>query len=504
STGSTGSGSTGSSGGGSGSSGAATGSSGTSGSGGTSGGSADAGACPNTNTSVINEDALGVVCNNKWNISGAWYCFSDPNGSSTSCPPPGTGIIPYNASSKAMCLSGTTSTAAASAMSYGAALGMQLNSSDPFSDAGVAKAFNAKAQNIVGFAITISGSSGGANLRVDFPGNSMYTSSTGENPGVAIPGVDSGTSPITYNVLFQDAIMSDNTATPIPKIVDPTDVTDVQLRIGVDQIAHQYDFCITNVVPITAAPAAPASLSSYGPAFGEGAQIVLSGLGPYGIQNDPFKVGSASLVTMQASYGNNEVGFSATSTFGSTGNTPGAFPSIVYGWIQGGNFVGGGDTGGYNGGTTIGNLKTVTSTWDFTASPSGGTGWDAAYDCWFGGNSDSIYPLNELMVWANYSSVNPIGGQKTAVTITGGPAGSWTYSTGMNSDQPNPQQVVSYVTSGSGTNSGTFNLLPFFQDAASHSRAGLSTGSFFLGCQTGFEIYGAGTWKTNSFTMSAN
>jgi len=385
-------------------------------------------------------------------------------------------------------------------MSYGAALGMQLNSSDPFSDAGVAQAFNAKAQNIVGFAITLSGTSGGATLAVTYPGNLMDQTENQENPSVMIPGLDSTTSPITYNILFQDAIISDNDKTTpvLEKVVDPTDVTDVQVKIGVDQTAHAYNFCITNIVPITAAPAAPSSLAAYGPTFTQDSQIVISGLGPYGVQNDPFNVGNQDNMSMSVMYGGGEVGFTAKPTFGSTGNTPGAFPSVVYGWIKGGNFVGGTETGGYAGGKTIGSLSSVTSSWSFT--PGSGS-WDAAYDCWFGSSNDSLSPGNELMIWLNHATVNPIGGQNTAVTVANSTNGPWTVSTGTNGTN---QPVVSYVTTAGTSSVSNFALLPFFKDAASNGRASLSTGSYFLGCQTGFEVYNSGTFTTNSFTMSAN
>jgi hypothetical protein len=508
STGTTGSaGATGSGTGSTGTTGSAmTGTTGTTGSSGTttgsaSGGGVDAGSmCKNTDKSTINIDSSGVACNNQWNITGAWYCFADTAGSAatSSCPggTAGTGTIPYVASSSAMCLSGTTVAQMPSATAYGAAIGLELN--HPNLDAGAKMPFNAKAQNIIGFAITLSGSSGGANLNINFPGNSNATSSSGENPGVAVPGVASGSSPITYNVLFQDAIMSDNTATPIPKIVDATNVTDVQVKIDVDDTAHAYNFCITKIVPITAAPTEPAAGTAYGPTFTEGKQIVLSGLGPYGVQNDPFNVGNTDSMSMQVTYGSGQVGFTAKPTFGSTGNTPGAFPSVVYGWVHGGNFVGGQDTGGYNGGKTIGQLNAVTSSWAF--SPGSGN-WDAAYDCWFGGNSNSINPGSELMVWVNHANVNPIGGQNTAVTVANSSNGPWTVSTGTNGTG---QPVVSYVTT-AGTNSvSNFAVLPFFKEAASSGRASLSSGSFFLGCQTGFELYGAGTFTTTSFSMTAN
>jgi len=85
--------------------------------------------------------------------------------------------------------------------------------------------------------------------------------------------------------------------------------------------------------------------------------------------------------------------------------------------------------------------------------------------------------------------------------VTGSTNGPWTVSTGTNGTN---QPVVSYVTTAGVSSVTNFDLLPFFKDAASNGRASLSSGSFFLGCQTGFEVYNSGTFTTNSFTMSAN
>jgi hypothetical protein len=44
-------------------------------------------------------------------------------------------------------------------------------------------------------------------------------------------------------------------------------------------------------------------------------------------------------------------------------------------------------------------------------------------------------------------------------------------------------------------------LLPYFQDAASHGYAGMSTSSYLLGVQTGFEVY-SGNWSTTDYNIS--
>jgi hypothetical protein len=391
-----------------------------------------------------------------------------------------------------MCIRGTTSTSTAGATAFGAGLGLNFDQPEHGADAVAFNMTTAKPAPIVGFAITISGTSGGSVFNISFPQLPQLTSS-GEAAAVTVPGI-SGTT-VTYNVMIADALVSDNATAPVPKI-SATDLSAVQVTIpGADGVAHAYNYCVTKIVPLTAAVAAPGTLATYGASFNEGKQIVLEGLGPYGIQNDPFNVGGDPM-SMQASYGGGEAGFSATPSFGNTGNTPGAFPSIVYGWIHGGNVVSASE-GGYAGDKAISALTSATSSWTFTP----GTGnWDAAYDCWFAGNPTPINPGFELMVWLNHSNVNPIGGQNTPVTVTGA-TGSWTLSTGTNGTG---QPVVSYVST-SGVNSVTgFNLLPFFKDAANNNRygSGFGTSTILLGVQAGFELYNQGTWTTSSYSIS--
>jgi hypothetical protein len=441
--------------------------------------------------SVINIDSTGWVCNNEWAFQGAWYCYADTLVTNNSCV---TGVPPFSATSGGMCISGTTSTSTNATTAFGAGIGLNFDQPEHGANAVAFNMTTAKPAPIVGFAITISGSSGGSVFNISFPQLPQLTTS-GEAAAVTVPGI-SGTT-VTYNVMIADAIVSDNATAPVPKIT-ATDVSAVQVTIpGADGVAHAYDYCVTNIVPLTAEATAPAALTAYGASFNEGKQIVLEGLGPYGIQNDPFNVGGDPMA-MTVSYGGGEAGFSATPSFGPTGSTPGAFPSIVDGWIHGGNVVSASE-GGYAGSTAIGVLTAVTSNWTFTP----GTGnWDAAYDCWLAGNPAPINPGFELMVWLDHSVVNPIGGQNTPVTVTGA-TGSWTLSTGTNGTG---QPVVSYVSTTAMTSVTGFNLLPFYKDAATNNRypagSGFSTSTILLGVQAGFELYNPGTWTTNSYSIS--
>jgi hypothetical protein len=473
----------------------------TSGSGSTSststGGGGDAGGdggfvCTNTDMTKLNIDSSGWVCNNKYNIQGAWYCYADKAGTSTCT---GEGDIPFDSTKSAMCISGTTAASTDASTAFGAGIGLVLN--QPMHGNDAKNAFNATAANIVGFAITISGTTGGSALNVNFPQQPQLTTS-GEAAAVTIPAL-AGTS-TTFNVLLGNAIISDNTTSPIPKF-DPTKVSDVQVAIpGADGIAHAYNYCVTNIVPLTAAPAAPGSNAAYGAQFNEGKQIVLEGLGAYGLQNDPFGVGTDQM-NMTASYGGGQVGFSATPMFNSGTSSPGAFPSIVWGWVHGGNYVSSA-SGGYTGGKTIGSMSatSVTSNWSWTAGNS--NNWDAAYDTWFAGSTAPISAGTELMVWLGHGSgTSPIGGiNGNARAVTGAP-GMWNVATGTN---PTGQPVVSYVATSSMTSVTSFPLSAFFKDAVSNNLGQLSASSNLLSVQAGFELYNAGTWTTSSFSITSN
>ena len=287
----------------------------------------------NTNTGVINEDSSGYVCNNKWGIQGAWYCYIDGSDSSISCKGSdgkGSGATPWTASSKAMCLSGTMGTGT---NSY-AGLGFKLNSGPPGSTA-TPGTWNGS--SIVGFAITLapgaSGKgSGGTILKLEYPTTTDLDSSTKDAPGVTVPGV-AGT-PITYNALFSNAVLANNKNSRTS--VDPTKLTDVKIAFFPDSVSHAYDFCITSVVPLTTAPSPVVATGSYGPTWTNQLPQAVNGVNGYAVQSAPFPT-NGNPMTMQVMATSGGVGFtySAGSGFSAPGNGPGSFPAIISGWGPG-------------------------------------------------------------------------------------------------------------------------------------------------------------------------
>jgi hypothetical protein len=125
----------------------------------------------------------------------------------------------------------------------------------------------------------------------------------------------------------------------------------------------------------------------------------------------------------------------------------------------------------------------------------GSTG-DAAYDVWFS-NSSAAPPVPgiELMIWIGNTGKNPLGSVASPGTAVSGR----TPYVGTNGTG---EAVVSYWIASPGTTSvSNFDLLPYFQDAASHGYAGLKTTSYLLGVQTGFEVY-SGNWSTTDYNIT--
>jgi hypothetical protein len=492
-------GSAGASGSGSGGSspGGSSGAGGTTGGGGTSGAAGSSG-CTNTDTSKINEDASGYVCNNTLGIQGAWYCYNDGSDSTASCKGSdgkGAGAIPWNASSSAMCLSGTTGTS----YSNYAGIGFKVNSGPPGS---TATPGSWDASKLVGFAITFTAGAsgkgtGGTVLYLEYPTTTDVTpQQAGEDaPGVTIPGV-AGTA-ITYNVLFADAVLANqplySNVSANPYKVDPTKLTDVKIHIPYDAVPHSYDFCIQSVVPLTSAPNPVVATGTYGPAWTNQLAQAVNGINGYAVQSAPFITNSGNPMTMQVSATSDGVGFTYTpgSGFNAPNNGPGSFPAIISGWGPG--EAGDQFYGPYQGGKQISQLTSVKSNWSFTMGSTG----DAVYDVWFSNSSATPpSPGIELMVWIGNTGKNPLG----SVASPGTAVGKQVPYVGTNGTS---QQVVSYWVSASdsATSVSDFDLLPYFQDAAKNGYAGLKTSSYLLGIQTGFEVY-SGSWSTTDYNIT--
>jgi hypothetical protein len=442
----------------------------------------------NTNTGVINEDSSGYVCNNTWGMKGAWYCYSDGSDSTTSCKGSdgkGQGAIPWNTSSSAMCLSGTMGTGTGS---Y-AGIGFKVNS-DPPGSTTTPGTWNAS--NLVGFAITLtSGASGkgtgGMILNIEYPTSTDLDSNTKDAPGITVPGV--GSTAITYNALFSDSVLANDKLQKHP--VDPANLTDVKIAFFPDSTSHTYDFCIKSIVPLTTAPNPVVATGTYGPTWNNQMPQAVNGINGYAVQSAPFPQ-NGNAMTMQVKATSGGVGFTYTTggSFQAPNNGPGSYPAVISGWGPGHDGIQ--FYGPYKGGKQISQLTSVKSSWSFTMGSTG----DAVYDVWFS-NSSATPPVPgiELMIWIGNTGKNPLGSVASPGTAV---SGRIPY-TGTNGTG---EAVVSYWVASPGTTSvSNFDLLPYFQDAASHGYAGLKTSSYLLGVQTGFEVY-SGNWSTTDYNIT--
>jgi len=99
------------------------------------------------------------------------------------------------------------------------------------------------------------------------------------------------------------------------------------------------------------------------------------------------------------------------------------------------------------------------------------------------------------MIWIGNKDKMPIGyGTAAGAAVAGRTPYTGTNGTG--------EKVVSYwVATGTTGTASNLDLLQYFKDAASHGYAGLSTSSYLLGVQTGFEVY-SGNWTTTDYNIS--
>jgi hypothetical protein len=450
--------------------------------GGTGGGS---GNCLNTDTSKINLDASGYVCNNSLGIKGAWYCYSDGSDSGTSCKGSdgkGTGAIPWNTTATAMCMSGTMGTGDGK---Y-AGIGFKLNSGPP-GDMATPGTWDGSGK-VVGFAVTLGSGpsgkgSGGMVLNLEYPTSTNLDPQTKDAPGVTLPGV--GGTDITYNVLFSDAVLANNPNNNTS--VDASKLTDIKLAFFPDSVQHAYDFCIKSIVPLTTAPNPVVPVGNYGPTWTNQTPQAVNGINGYAVQSAPFPT-AGNPMTMQVKATAGGVGFTyaAGANFQAPNNGPGSFPAIINGYGPGHDGIQ--FYGSYKGGKTIGSLTNVKSSWSFTMGSTG----NAVYDVWFS-NSNAAIPAAELMIWIGNTGKNALGSSAGAAFM-----GKTPY-VGTNGTG---EQVISYWVAAPGeTSVSNFDLLPYFKDAASKGYAGLSNNSVLLGVQTGFEVY-AGTWTTTDYNIT--
>lgn len=190
--------------------------------------------CPDgvVSTLAIEEDGwIWAECN-EFGIQGGWYCYTDGQTESTCL----ENVPPYDDGK--MCLSGETLGPIPNTWGAGIGLGLAETDDDP----PVKMPYDAASRGIVGFSVTITGSTGGNDLRVGFTTSAMPTLTP---PFVVVPGAG------THDLLFEDAIVPPDWAVPnAGETVDPTAIYDIQFQVAGDGVAAPFDFCVTDITPI--------------------------------------------------------------------------------------------------------------------------------------------------------------------------------------------------------------------------------------------------------------
>jgi len=456
-------------------------SSGTGNSTGTGGSSSTGGSTGTTCTpnpgQLVNSAAWNCDATDPIAIQGAIYGYSD--GSSCASPQP-TNIC----STGSCCISGTTVVDTTSAK-WGCGIGMELN------DAGGTSVKSVYAGPVQCFNITLTGSSGGNEVRIGFTQKADNANTVA--PFVSIAAFTNGW---MGKLCFSDAnCPSWATAAQCSKTAGSAGTPyDMQIQVSAGQTPTSvgtYNVCVSSIVPVTGSTGtggsggggsctSPSGTGTITSQYGTG--VVTCAGKEYIVQNNAW--GSTAGQTITYGPGAN---FKVTVQKGTgANNNPASFPSVFTGANSGNN------TGSSSmlprAVSAIPKGSAMTS---LTWADNGATGsYNTAYDVWFSTNSAGEPSVSSpsggfLMVWYHMPSANqPIGTSMASATIGGK---NWNVWYGNNSGNGKP--CVSYVAQTS-INSLTFSLGDFIQDAV--TRGYVQNSWYLTNVFAGFEIWSGG------------
>lgn len=439
--------------------------------------------CSNTDLNVLPIDQNGWVartCNNV-DIQGAFYCYDDglqPSGCTE-------GVVPY--APGGMCLQGST-IVDPDFYAWGAGIGLSLNETGEVNNMPSVKSpYDAAGSGVLGFNISITGDTAGVPIRVQFTASETPD---GPSPFVQVPGAGD------YQILIADALIPEgwNACTGDACFVNPNAIYDMQIQIVGGMAAANYNFCVSNISPITDGTTpvqGGGTLTNYGSSLCQNYDII--NIGPYAVQNNAYNGASHCI---QALWDNaNTGGFLLTSVNANAavGGPPASFPSLVHGWHVDGQFY-----GGYTSARQLSTISSIPSTFSVTVPASGTNRYNATYDNWIGPSSNPGGPQGTLehMIWINYRDTTPIGTNQNSPVMLGG--AQWDVWYGAN----NGWNTVSYVRA-TNAQSVDIDVKQFIQHSID---AGYASGSdYLLGVQAGFEIWeSTQNFSVDSFTAGVN
>lgn len=396
-------------------------------------------------------------------IQGAWYCFDDGM-TDTSCV---AGSPPYEGNG--MCLSGTALGPVAGA--WGGGIGVGLNETGGMASEKLA--YDAAGHGVIGFAIEISGDTGGNELRVGFTGSAAPS---GPSPFVAVPG------PGSYEIMLADALVPESWMLPESGTSpDPSAIYDVQVQIAADAVAGPFDFCITSLTPILEEGGGTGNDDPPPPYGAEvcGQFATISLTNQYLVHNNVWNgavygSGGSQCISALWDGASDVAGFVVEPSFDVDTPQPGSYPAIIYGWHYDYAVPGAYDP------QPISTISAIPSEWSWEVPAAGQ--YNVAYDLWMHPNASVTSPDGglELMIWTATRDVTPIGSYQGYTVDIGG--GTWEVWYGS----PGGWNTVTYRRT-SNTDSVDMDLLPFVEHAVDQGYAQESWA--LLGVEAGFEIW---------------
>jgi hypothetical protein len=421
----------------------------------------------------INETGwLDASCNSI-GMQGAWFCFDDEIQDSTCV----DGEPPFRAG-VGMCVDGT-SVEDSTYASWGAGIGLSLNETG--GDDSVKTTYNATANGVVGYRVTLEGDSLGQSMRIGF--STMLDPGDNLTPFVEVGELVPGT-PLTVEVIIEDCVVPEawEDVPNAGEYADPSAIFDLQIQFPGGDVAGSYSFCITSLEPLTTGdiPVVDCSLAGLSAVGTISDQYGQLNVGNYMIQNNVWNsaaLGHQAITAYQQSGG---VAFVVNADSGydvldDPNLRPGGYGSAVYGWHMDGAFH-----GGYTSARAISSIGSIPTHWEH-CTPAAGN-WNAAYDIWLapGGGSPSGDTGTELMIWTAYRDATPIGTEQGTVSLAGA---SWEVWVG---EDAGAWQTISFRRI---TNTHVFDtdIKAFLEAGASY--ADYDTSHSLYGVQAGFEIW---------------
>ena len=422
--------------------------------------SGDAGLCT-TDTNLVNAKGCWVGCDpastvdNPQGLQGSFYMFGDGSSCTLQNPP---------CTAMGVCVSGTTAVDPTYAK-FGCGIGLELNSTG-----GTASVKQAYAGPTKCFKYTLTGSSGGNEVRMSFTQSADTTGKV--SPYVTIPSV---TGSKEGTVCLADVSCQGQT-----KCTLSGSVFDLQIGVVGGNKAGAYNLCLTSLVPVGTGQSTFSQICGK-PGAADGTEDV----GKYFVQNNVNNDPSGALCITPGLTGDAASFTIDSSTLHDPGNAPAAYPSIVDGWHYGRK------SSDPKLPKQVSAITTIPSSVNFT----GANGkYNASYDLWVlpTNNTAVTTPAGglEVMIWLNYAGVQPSGmqvGTFMGYDVWSGNVSSWKY--------------IAYVKQGPTVL--PTDLAPFVKDAV--TRQGVPATSYLVGIEFGFELWQSGNgFKVNSFTSTVN